>query len=246
MCRRISMRQYASSPRKEQEWIREIRGERQQGIAEGASSAPHLASSSAASFTGRNECPGTHCSLIEQEEREDCSCQICQRVCGRRKEVRTERELYRRRREEKWQTCCCFRDQQRTCRMAQASAENLNKLGLMKRKEWPQYHKESSWQVRRSRPCQKEKEQSRLSRESDHEWAESQGERESHLGERKRGIRARAWKGKSGLQSERKQIPRRKGRASNKSFLRTSRRKHERVSGCKSSTGRSAVSWFHS
>ena len=62
------------------EWIREIRGERLQGIAEGASSAPRLASSSAASFPGRNECPGTNCSLIEQEDRENSSCQICYRV----------------------------------------------------------------------------------------------------------------------------------------------------------------------
>ena len=53
---------------KRQEWIREIRGERLQGIAEDASSAPRLASSSAASFPGRNECPGTHCSLIKLEE----------------------------------------------------------------------------------------------------------------------------------------------------------------------------------
>ena len=51
------------------EWIREIRGERLHGIAEGASSAPCLASSSGVSFPGRNECPGTHCSLIEQEEK---------------------------------------------------------------------------------------------------------------------------------------------------------------------------------
>ena len=58
---------------KRQEWIREIRGERLQGIAEGASSVPCLASSSAASFPGRNECPGVHCSLIEQEETEDSS-----------------------------------------------------------------------------------------------------------------------------------------------------------------------------
>ena len=58
---------------KRQEWIREIRGERLQGIAEGASIAPHLASSSAASFPGRNEGPGIHCSLIEQENREDSS-----------------------------------------------------------------------------------------------------------------------------------------------------------------------------
>ena len=43
-----------------------------------------------------------------------------------------------------------------------------------------------------------------------------------------------------------KQIPRRKGRASNKSLPRTSRRKHERESGRKSSSERFAESWFHS
>ena len=64
---------------KRQEWIREIRGERLQGIAESVSSAPCLASSSTVSFPGRNECPGTYCALIEQE-REDSSCQICHRV----------------------------------------------------------------------------------------------------------------------------------------------------------------------
>ena len=63
-----------------QELIREITGQRLQAIVEGASSAPRLASSSAVSFPGRNECPGTHCSLIEQEERGDTSCQICHRV----------------------------------------------------------------------------------------------------------------------------------------------------------------------
>ena len=46
-----------------EEWIREIRGERLQGVSKGASSAPRLASSSAASFPARNKCPGTHCSL---------------------------------------------------------------------------------------------------------------------------------------------------------------------------------------
>ena len=71
---------------KRQEWTREIRGERLQGMAEGASSALRRATSSAASFSGRNECFGTHCSMIEQMEREDGSCQICQRVLGRRKD----------------------------------------------------------------------------------------------------------------------------------------------------------------
>ena len=60
---------------KREEWIREIREEILQGIAEGTSSALRLASSSAASFLERNECPRTHCSLIEQEERGRNSCQ---------------------------------------------------------------------------------------------------------------------------------------------------------------------------
>ena len=123
--------------------------------------------------------------------------------------------------------------------------KNLNILGLPKRKEWPQCHRVSSWQERRSRPYQKEKEQSRLSKAPDHEGGESQGVREPHLGE-KEGFRARAWSGKGGLHRERGQIPRRIGRTSNKSLPRTSRRKHERVSGRKSSTRRSAESWFHS
>ena len=54
---------------KRQEWIQEIRGERLQRITEGTSSVPRLASSSAASFPGRNEYRKTHCSLIVQEER---------------------------------------------------------------------------------------------------------------------------------------------------------------------------------
>ena len=65
--------------------------------------------------------------------------------------------------------------------------KNLNILGLPKRKEWPQCHTESSWQERRSRPCQKEKEQSRLSRVPDYEGGESQDGREPHLGERESG-----------------------------------------------------------
>ena len=43
--------------------------------------------------------------------------------------ARTERESDRRRREEKWQTCWCCRDQQRACRMVQASAEILEHTG---------------------------------------------------------------------------------------------------------------------
>ena len=59
--------------------------------------------------------------------------------------------------------------------------KNLNILGLPKSKEWPQCHRESSWQERRSRSCQKKKKQSRLSRAPDHEGGESQDGREPHL-----------------------------------------------------------------
>ena len=65
MCQRTSMRQYEIR----QKWIREVRGERLQGIAEGASSAPRLASSSAESFPGRKECLDTHCSNRTEGER---------------------------------------------------------------------------------------------------------------------------------------------------------------------------------
>ena len=58
-----------------EKWIREIREERLQEIAERTSSAFRLASSSAELLPGRNECPGTHCSLIEQKKRENSSCQ---------------------------------------------------------------------------------------------------------------------------------------------------------------------------
>ena len=81
--------------KKKQEWIRKIREEKLQGIAECTSSALCLASSSAASFPGRNECPGTHCSLIIQEEREDSSCQICQRGGGKRKDGEEDRAKFR-------------------------------------------------------------------------------------------------------------------------------------------------------
>ena len=69
---------------------------------------------------------------------------------------------------------------------------------------------------------------------------------ESHTLATDEGIKARAWRGKGGLHGERGKIPRRKGRASKKSLSRTSRGKQQKVSGRKSSSERSAESWFHS
>ena len=56
---------------------------------------------------------------------------------------------------------------------------------------------------------------------------------ESRILAREKGITARSWRGKGGLHRERRQIPRRKGRASKKSLPRTKRRKHERVRDAK-------------
>ena len=48
--------------------------------------------------------------------------------------MRTERESGRRRRKKMRQTCWCCRDQQRACRMAQASAEKLEHTGPAEKK----------------------------------------------------------------------------------------------------------------
>ena len=46
---------------------------------------------------------------------------------------RTEQKSDRRRREEKWQTCWYCRQEQRACRMVQASAEKLEHTELAKK-----------------------------------------------------------------------------------------------------------------
>ena len=58
-------------------------------------------------------------------------------------------------------------------------------LGLLKMKEWPQCHRENSWQLCQSRLCQKENEQSHLSKVLDRKTGENQGEQEPHLGKKR-------------------------------------------------------------
>ena len=58
---------------------------------------------------------------------------------------------------------------------------------------------------------------------------------------RKREVRASAWGGNSQCHNEKKK----RGKASKENLPRRSRTKQERVSGRKSSPGRSAESWFH-
>ena len=143
---------------KRQEWIREIRGEILQEIAEGTSSVPRLASSSAASFPGRNEWPGIHCSLVVQERRQFLPDLPKFEVKRRRRSQGGEDKASQI--EEKWQTCWCCRDQQTGCRMAQASAEKLEHTEPAE-KERMACHKESSWQV--SQSCLRRKKKTELS-----------------------------------------------------------------------------------
>ena len=76
--------------------------------------------------------------------------------------TRTERESESRRREEK-----------RACRMPQVSAEKLEHTGSAEKERVASGHRESRWQVRQSRLCQEETEQSRLFRSPDRKAGES-------------------------------------------------------------------------
>ena len=64
----------------------------------------------------------------------------------------------------------------KSSQIAQVLAEKREHTGPEKRKKWPQCCRESSWQVRQSRFCQKENEQSHLSRSPDDEGGEIQDE----------------------------------------------------------------------
>ena len=124
------------------------------------------------------------------------------------------------------------------CRRLQQ--KNLNILGLLKRKGWPQCHKESSRQVCQSRLYQKKKEQSHLSRSPDREM---KGGREPLLDEKK-GVRAGACGGRNKFYSEGRQVPKKKGEQPKKASL-------EEVDGnwagkwTQNSSGGSGEYWFH-
>ena len=129
---------------KSDEWIREMREERLQGIAEGTSSPPRLASSSAELLPGRNECPETHCSLIELEKREKFLTEI--KVKEKMEERagwrgQNESQIEEKRNDRLVGTAETSKERAGWCRLQR---KNLNILGLLKRKEWPQCHREST------------------------------------------------------------------------------------------------------
>ena len=107
--------------------------------------------------------------------------------------VRTEQESDNRRREEKRQACWCCRDQQRACRMAQASAEKLEQTGPAEKERVASVPQIEQLARTLEPPLQKEKEPSCLSKAPNHEGGESQGGQEPHLGERE----SMEWKGRT-------------------------------------------------
>ena len=76
--------------------------------------------------------------------------------------------------EERWYACWCCQDQQRTCRMEQASVENFEQTRPAKM-DIVVSHKQSSWQRRQRYLHQKEKEQSHQSTSPYSEMGEIQG-----------------------------------------------------------------------
>ena len=127
--------------------------------------------------------------------------------------------------------------------MAQVSAKNLERTKPAKKERVASMPQREQLTTTPESPLPKGKKWSHLFRSPDRE--ESQDERESHLGKRE-GIKAGAWKRKKEPHSEESQVLRTRGRASKESLSRTSRRKHERLSGCNSYPGRSAESWLYS
>ena len=99
--------------------------------------------------------------------------------------ARTEQEPDRRRRDEKWQTCWCCRDQQRAGRMVQASAEKLEHTGPAEKERVasvPQRDQLASM-PEPLLPKQKGAVPSVNQKAPDHKGRESQSEQEQHLGE---------------------------------------------------------------
>ena len=75
MCRRILMRQYASSTRK----VDTRDEERDKGLPRARDALPVWPAYFPRRSPGQTSVPGTHCSLIEQEEKKGSSFQIFQR-----------------------------------------------------------------------------------------------------------------------------------------------------------------------
>ena len=79
------------------------------------------------------------------------------------------RESKKKRRIEKWQTCWCSRDQQRACRMAQASTEKLKYTGPAEKEKVASVPQREQLASTPEPPLPKGKEQSYLFSKPDRE-----------------------------------------------------------------------------
>ena len=127
---------------------------------------------------------------------------------------------------------------------ADVSRKNFIRMDLRKRRESPQCHKVASWPGCQRCLCHKEQEHSHQSRSPDRKVGESQGEHKRTLVRNKEGqsgsMMRKGWTPpwrKAGSKEER--------RASMENLASKSCRKHEWVSGRKSSPGKPGKSWFH-
>ena len=129
------------------------------------------------------------------------------------------------------------------CRMTHASAEKLEHTGSAEKERVASVPQREQLTSTPEPSLPKITEPSVQSTRS---WGEKVKVGESRTLASERGIRARVWSGKGGLHSERSRFQGGKGGQARRATPRRCRRKHKRVSGRKSSPGRSAESWFHS
>ena len=96
----------------------------------------------------------------------------------------------------------------RPAKNVQTSAEKLEHSGPAEKERVASVPQREQFGKYAKATCAKMKRNSCLSRAPDHWMGESQGVPEQRLSKRE-GIRAGVWRGKGGLHSDRKQVPRR-------------------------------------
>ena len=156
--------------------------------------------------------------------------------------MRTERESDSRRREEKWHTCSCCQDQQRACRMVQASAEKLEHTGPAETERVasvPQREQLASMpepSLPKGKGTEPSVQSTRSWEERESRWGElhlgGRGGSEQEHGEERVGstLKKGRFQGAKGGQARRASLEKKEGS----------------VSGRKSSPGRSTECWPHS
>ena len=136
--------------------------------------------------------------------------------------------------EKKWHNCWCCQEQRRVPTIAQVSAEKLEHARFVEKERVALVLQREQLASTLELPLPKGKKNGAIC--PDHHitrWVSVKVSKSCTL-MIESGIGVAAWGGKGALHSKGRQAPRR------------SRKKHEHVSGCESSLGGSAESWFHS